>query len=379
MLYVCTAFRIDGLPSYTCVYENKNIDFYPLYIKNSGRTLYDISKDIEYISNRINDSECVIFNDSIQHIKNFNINNRNIYDADETIKSKYENDIKKDCIKLFLKFRNINKFPNWMKIRARAGYVYNYLMNKGVVYGYKIINPIWSMDTYSGRSKCSGFPLQGITDPFLANKNGDNIYINFDWISADLRVAAVMSNDHKLLKSFSDSDPYTFMADDYNKHGHDLSRDEAKTAILSSIYAFDVDSPASLFYPKLNKWMIKCRKKLSSDGYISSILNRKFIVDNFRTEKSAINASIQGSVAHAMQHSINRVWKIYPDNILADNHDSLVMTCSDDKNKISSMINDVANIMTTPFNGILKNNPVFPIVVSVGKEYKKWKKFKRYG
>ena len=239
--------------------------------------------------------------------------------------------------------------------------------------GYDRVEPIWSMHTFSGRSKAEGFSIQNQEGP-IRNINGDKMFIQFDWVSADMRAVAIMSGDPELNRSFEGSDPYAYMASQIEG----LERSECKKALLSSIYSLDHSNPAMHFYGGVRKWVIKCQNRLIEQDSLKSILKREFKISDKRNERSVFNATVQGSVAHAMQLCIRRTWDIFPDNILTENHDSLVMTCDDQPDIIKNVISKVSKIMVCPFEGILKTNPRFPIVVSIGKNYKRWQKYKRY-
>jgi hypothetical protein len=265
----------------------------------------------------------------------------------------------------------------WQVVRSRASVVYANLQRRGVIYGYELKHPIWGR-AYSGRSKCTGFNVQGLRQEHLTNVNSDNIYLNFDWVAADMRAVAIMSGDDKLRAAFESSDPYQVLVDHFNSgvETDKLSRNEGKRLMFKSVYSLDNDNPALDFYDGFKIWISECRAKLRRDGYLKSILGRKFSIAKDRTEKSVFNATIQGSVAHAMQICLRRVWDLFPDNVLTENHDSLVVTCSKDDAK--NKINEISKIMVQPFDGILKNNPQFPIKVSVGSGYKKWNSYRRY-
>jgi DNA polymerase I-like protein with 3'-5' exonuclease and polymerase domains len=123
--------------------------------------------------------------------------------------------------------------------------------------------------------------------------------------------------------------------------------------------------------------MAKCKQELKDNGYLCSMLGRKFVIDKERTELSAFNATIQGSVAHAMQLSIRKIWELFPASVLSEHHDSLVVTCKNDNNVIRDRIRAIIGIMSRPFGSISKEY-IFPVKVSVGSEYRKWTELKRY-
>lgn len=321
-------------------------------------------------------SKSVVLNDNKQHIMAFGGAESRIYDVDPP-------EVSYGSRTPILEAKKIStKQIGWMKkhdkqlweiIRADACAAYHFLQQKGLMLGYQRVEPIWSMHTFSGRSKAEGFSIQNQDGP-ISNINGDRVFLHFDWVSADMRAVAIMSGDPELNKSFEDSDPYAYMASQIEG----LERSECKTALLASIYSLDHSNPAMHFYEGVRQWVIKCQNRLIQNNSLKSILKREFHVTNKRTERSVFNATIQGSVAHAMQLCLKRAWDIFPDNVLTENHDSLVMTCSGESGTMKNIISEVSKIMVCPFEGILKSNPRFPVVVSIGKQYKRWQKYKRY-
>jgi hypothetical protein len=140
----------------------------------------------------------------------------------------------------------------------------------------------------------------------------------------------------------------------------------------------DDNNPAADFYPSFKAWIGACKLNIVRNGKLSSILGREFEISDDRDNKSVFNATIQGSVAHAMQNCLKRVWELYPQNLFLESHDSITLTSTSDKFDIRRKVSDVSRIMVQPFEGILKENPQFPIKVSIGSAYKKWKEYKRY-
>ena len=103
--------------------------------------------------------------------------------------------------------------------------------------------------TFTGRSKTSGFPIQGTTDKhdikLLPDKRG--YFIHFDWISADLRIASIISEDEELQESFKKSDPYDYIS---NILGEGFSRSDCKIEFLKPIYSLSPDAPILDLFPK---------------------------------------------------------------------------------------------------------------------------------
>jgi hypothetical protein len=376
--------------------ETKKLFFYTFYISGSGKTYYDIEKAKEEFrgffkvgaaSRFYSSGKDIIINDYKQHIIGFGLNNDStVYDVPiPQIPKRLEAKEMRAAILSILKAMLKIKPKGWHKLRADASLVYAHLQKKGTLFGYTKMSPIWSIDTYSGRSRATEFAIQGLSagDP-IANPNGDPIFIHFDWVSADIRAAAIMSQDQKLNEAFEDSNPYDYFASHINRHVSDdkLTRAEAKEALLASIYRMDMDGPVMEFYTGLKCWIRDSLKSLRDTGYAESIVGRKFRTGHRageeRSERSAFNATIQGSVASAMQATIHRAYKLFPDNILCETHDSLIITSHSDAKDIKHKIETIAKIMTHPFNGVLESDPAFPLVVSVGKEFGNWRPVKRF-
>jgi len=385
MLYVYTLFdkNRDSRPLIAGVYDadTKSLEFFTLYLRNTNKSIYDIERSAQRLGEIITSAKRVMLNDCKQHLIAYNFEYRglgHVLDVDvPPISSKMD---VKQCRKIvaavLAKMHKI-KPQYWQAVRAGASVVYSNLQKRGVLYGYEPRYPIWGR-VYSGRSKSTGFNVQGLGREHLTNPNGGKVFLNFDWIAADMRIITIMSGDEKLDLAFKHSDPYQYLVDHLNK-GVDrdrLVRDEGKRLMLSSAYSFDDDNPALDFYGGFRSWITRCRMRLARNGYLTSILNRRFSMTKGRTERSVFNAMIQGSVAHAMQLCLKRVWDLFYNDILTENHDSLVVTCS--KENASNEIIEISKIMIQPFKGILRDNPQFPIRVSVGSGYKNWSYYKRY-
>lgn len=387
MLYVCSLFdpNRDSRPLATAVYDagGHALQIYYLYLPKTGRTIYDIERDIDTIKTRVVSTDKVHINDFKRHLGAFAF--------DYTISGKiYDHPIGFD--RPDLDIANVKKLlvdgikrmksqgeSAWTKLRAEAAFVYQHLQRKGILFGYRREKTIWNMDTYSGRASTVGFNAQGRSakDP-IANTNGDTIFISYDWVAADYRIASLLSNDPLLLASFKGSDPYEFLAKHLNQGITEdlITRDRVKSASMGCLYSASMDNPALEFYQGLRQWKERSLAQLENQGYIESILGRRFMYGykcdgKDRTILSALNAAIQGSVAHAMHACLAAIWKIYPDKLLLESHDSIVMTAR--KDEVRRIITDVKPIVMHPFRGILKDDPVFPVKVGCGTVYKEWK------
>jgi hypothetical protein len=270
----------------------------------------------------------------------------------------------------------------WHRIVANAATVYAAIEDRGLTVFDNSVYPRWSQRTYSGRTKTSLYNIQGASDGEQivnpAGKRSDYL-LHFDWRAADIRVAALLSGDDDLISACQHLDPYQHVADLLNGGRKDgLTRDECKLALLTSINAMDTTAHIFDAFPGLRRWIAESKRKLSVGEPLYSILGRKYILEDGRSNLSVFNATMQGSIAHAMQLVVREVWEKFGLDLVAEIHDSVVMTCSRSNAVVKSVVNNVAGIMCYPFKGVLDSNPVFPVGVSVGNAWKSWKSLKVY-
>lgn len=358
---------------------------FKLFVEGEEQTLFEINQNIKKIQKIIlksNDVTDIVINNFYQSLEDFelpldtreyNVYSHKFYKLEKPIVS----DKDYTTINRVLDaFETVSKKP-YQKLQSNAAVVYKFLENRGILQNYSKQHPEWSLDTWSGRSKCLNFNVQGwhendhIRPP---NSLDSDVLIHFDWICADIRVAALLSGDKLLEKSFQHSDPYKVMEILINKNSDEkITRDECKLFLLKSINSFDVESQAlSEIYRGLGKWIYKQLIAINRQENLQSILGKTFKLDHAKNKKAILNGVMQGSVAHAMQNTIRRVWEKLPDGIVTEIHDSLVMSCNNEPATIKSTIKVVADIMTRPFKGYLDSNPFFPIKVSVGPRWKEW-------
>ena len=270
----------------------------------------------------------------------------------------------------------------WQKVVADAAVAYAAIEDRGLVVFDRSVYPRWSQRTYSGRSKTSIYNIQGAsTDELVRNPAGrhDDYFLHFDWRAADIRVAALLSGDEKLLRACGHTDPYQYVADFLNEgHQDGLTRDECKLALLTSINAMATDAHIFGAFPRLRQWIVECRQKLLAGEPLYSILGRKYVREEGRSDLSVFNATMQGTIAHAMQLAVRRVWEEFGLDLVAEIHDSVVVTCPHSNAVVKSTVNRIAEIMCYPFEGVLDSNPVFPVGVSVGNSWKAWKGLRVY-
>jgi DNA polymerase I-like protein with 3'-5' exonuclease and polymerase domains len=114
--------------------------------------------------------------------------------------------------------------------------------------------------------------------------------------------------------------------------------------------------------------------QIEKDGFSLSLLGRKFTMSEERTIKSAFNAQVQGTVAHAMQNTVYQVHQKFPENILTEVHDALIL-CSKAKD-VPEIVRGVSEVMLHPLDGISNVDARFPLKISLGAKWKKWKTYK---
>jgi hypothetical protein len=380
LYYVHTIFsKGRDRPVALVISHNSKIAIVPIYIRGNHLTYYRAQELVKAVKQKVFAvGNTIVLNDFKRHMAAFGLNDDvglTIYDTGlqhATISTMEQLDEVKDAIAAQLEYGPYK----WQEILARAAVVYKYLQDRGVLYFGNSVYPTWDLNTFSGRSKTSGTNIQGMSsEDDLMNISCDPILIHFDWVAADIRAIAFMSQDQKLLGSFIHNDPYQYMADKMVNVG--MNRGDCKRMLFEAIYSMNLNNEALLFYRGLRQWIQEMRHNVLTMKTTKSILGREFALSKDRSHLSIMNAMCQGSVAHAMQLSIRRIWDIYPDNILSEHHDSIVMTAKSTKSA-KKIIFDVAGIMLYPFEGILKDNPAFPLKVSIGRKFKQWALYKRF-
>jgi hypothetical protein len=158
-----------------------------------------------------------------------------------------------------------------------------------------------------------------------------------------------------------------------------ITREESKRYLLKSINSMDLTSIALTdIYPHLGQWIKKCGKSMHDGKPLQTILGRKFRLAHSKNQLSVLNGVMQGSVAHAMQSVLRRVWEKLPDRIVCEIHDCLIVSTPPEPSQIKAIIDIVAPIMCKPFEDLLDDNPFFPINVSVGNRLRRFKHYRTY-
>jgi len=337
---------------------DKTAKWHYFYLKGTHKTIYEIENNIIAFRELFNEP-CMI-NDFKSHVQAFNLPrnvNYDVYDIAIPL-IKIGDDPKKSLIAAASEFKQ--ESSEWMKIRANASVVYQVLENTGILFFNVKKYPIYHMDTFSGRSSTTGFNVQGTSEKDeIRSMQCFSNFVHLDWLSADLRMAAIMSDDDVMLRSFEVSDPYDFISEATGDR-----RDLVKRLFLKSLYSFKFDHPVFEVYPKFKDFLNDRLDKLRSVGYLESILGRRFYLKGDRNELSVFNAQFQGSVAHMMHFVLINFYKLLPEYILTEMHDSIVMSCS--HTDIKSVVDKAVGIMVKPMNYVM------PVKVSSGTKWKEW-------
>lgn len=381
-----------GRPRCTGIKDGNTIRVCDLYRPGAGKTIKKIDITKKVIRDIIIEANArrrkIIISDFKSHISAYDLprdhREWNVYDVHlNDLKSSEDPEVDHSNIRRVLDKFSVVETQEYQKILAQAAIVYQDLEDVGLLINHHPVQPKWSQKTFSGRSKSTGFNIQGLSEDYHVTPQGGQEYdmmIHFDWICADIRVASIISQDLELQQAFEDSDPYTKLMNELNSNNESneiIDREECKKYLLKSINSMDLTSVAlSGVYKRLGKWIHRC-KGIASDGKpLKTILNRSFRLSQAKNELAVLNGIMQGSVAHAMQLVLRRIWDRIPNKLITEIHDCLVVSSSPDDAK--AVIDIVAPIMLHPFRGILDDDPAFPLQVSVGKKWKKWKLYRIY-
>jgi hypothetical protein len=357
MLTVLTSFD-DGLPLASLVISGSKRTYVPLYVKGTGVKLNKIEENVGSIR-RIIENYPVMVNDFKSHVKAFGLSRRVDYEVFDAglINPGPSREELDGC-------GFVSGNDRYRSLIANVSVVYQGLEDRGVFDGYKRVFPRYFLSTLSGRSKTVGYNIQGATSDLIRHING-GVFVHFDWVSADLLMVAVISGDNDLLSMFGESDPYSIISKSIG-----IDRSECKRAFFSALYSLDVDHPIFMLFPVLKKWIGDCVVKLDRDGYLESLLGRRFYLSG-SNRLGVFNSQFQGSVVHALHNVMVKSFADYGYYLVTEIHDSLVFACN--KSLLSSLIKDVGDMMLHPFDDLKLR---MPFVVSVGTRWRHWRVFK---
>lgn len=385
-LYIYTLFEKDGKPCCTGIKIGREATVFDLFRKGSKRLVAEIYRDRALIRDLIVGASWrghkIVTSDFKSHLVGYKLpldtRQYNVYDLHLPELKSTGSQVKDwQVVRQVLDKMAQQTTREYQKLIANAGVVYQDLENRGLLVNFCHMHPLWSQKTFSGRSKTSGFNIQGYTEPFQilpTTSHERDVVIHFDWICADIKVAGILADDRKLLRTFQASDPYEAMALELKPHGQ-VTRNECKIALLKAINSMDLLSTAlTEVYPALGRWIERCRVTMQrGDGYLETLLGRRFRITQAKNQLAVLNGIMQGSVAHGMQNVIRKVWERLGSRLIAEIHDSLVVTSPPDQHEIRATIKTTGEVMLHPFAGLLPTNPAFPFKVSIGRRWREWK------
>lgn len=387
-LCICTLFDTKDRPLVAGIFlpDCGVLKIFPLLARGAQTSLYQVEMNKLYLSEIVQqaamNNRTIVTTDFKRHLGYLDLPlepaiQYNAYDLCwNAVVKIHDLDKLAPAVENILRRMAAARLHKWQLVLASAAPVYQSLENAGIMVGNMLHRPRWTQQTFSGRSKTTVFNAQGLDDSLeIMNPRGTetDYFVYFDWISADMNVAARLSGDEALIESFAQSDPYSAMR---SMVGEELSRDECKLLLLKTVNSLQFESEvATSMFPKLGNWMRSVQTKIERDRCTETVLGRRFHLDKARNELALINGMLQGSVAHGMQIAVRRVWERYSTNLLLEVHDSMALSCPD--YAVKGLIRGVSEIMVQPFAGMI-DDWYFPTRVSIGKAYKKWKPIRIY-
>lgn len=379
MQHVLTLFDYTTSPPtpLQSIVVGETVRFFTFYLRGTGIKLKAIEEQIAIFRDQLEvNATCI--NDFKSHVAAFRLDPHVEYEVFDMnlpplkLKPQNEKQGKRLLAKLAVEFVKMDQ-ATWNQLLANASVVYQHLEDLGVRNGYKRLNVHYSLETVTGRSKTLGDNVQGTTeqDDIHSTRDENTILVHFDWVAADLCMAAHMSGDEAMLESFRESDPYTSIVNYLNDPKFD--RAACKGMFLKSFYSLRTDSPIFDVFPTFKEWMIDRVNFMRLNGYVESIMGRRFRGSN---ELSVFNSQFQGSVVHAMQATLVRLFYECGSNFVAEIHDSLVLSAPE--SDVGALINQVVPVMISPLDGWLESPPRMPFKVSIGRKWKQWKRLREY-
>jgi len=350
-------------PLVTAIFDG-NLEVIPLYIKGTKRSLFDVQRDVDLIAKRASESDHIILNDAKSHFTTFNIKSDQAYQADVSLPRRLTYN---QYVMLFKSMFPLKvEKDHWRKLIADASKAYLTMESRPIYLDEMRVFPRYSITTFSGRSKCTGFNLQGASEGTPVKTKDGEFFVCLDWTAADLRVAAAMSNDEELEALFEESDPYSSLAETLK-----ITRQDCKRMMLRTLYALDLESPLLDLFKKLKSWVVERLAFMKENGYLPSLLGRRFKL-KARDQRSVFNATLQGTVAHALHSALAQIDSRLGRFLLTERHDSIVFACN--AAILPKVLRESVEIMKKPLEGL----PTMPLKVYIGKEWKRWKFYKAF-
>lgn len=358
-------------PLYAAI-RNEETEFLPLYMKGLNTKVYTVHENLRKIQRTIENSP-VFINDAISIFRHINLDPSDKYEIYETNKLDENHnqvyDPQAAVNELNRLLESEFKKETWRLVKGNAAAIYSELEKRGIKYGPRIKHPMYDMKTYTGRSRTSGFNIQGAddNDPIKHVCRDYDHMVCCDWSAADMRMMGYLSGDKFIEEAFENGDPYQYMAGLISTSDLEITRSEIKKEILMGIYALDLSNPMFGLFPEFKEWS---QDKINRQDF-KTILGMQL---EGRNERSSFNGMIQGSVAECIQ-SVLITLRSIQECILAETHDSLILSCS--KSNVVNVVEIIKKVMTkplAPFGIDIK----FPVHIYIGKQWKQWNHYKTF-
>ena len=225
---------------------------------------------------------------------------------------------------------------------------------------------------------------QEIRKVFIAEKGFK--LVAFDYSQIELRLAAIISQDKKMIESFKNNeDIHSTVAKEIFGSDHYKNRQKAKVINFGILYGMGVNSltkslgtdrkKAQIFlndyFKKFNgiaDYIKKTKKSVYEKGFSQTLYGRKRFFPEINSklpfirasvERMAINAPIQGSSADIIKLAMKEIWSFLEKNKLIENvkpiaqiHDELIFEIKEDLVKKISL--KIKKIM----ENVLEKNPI---------------------
>lgn len=304
---------------------------------------------------------------SPQQVKNFINSNLGFNIQNTSVKTL--NDIKKKdssgFIELLLQYRGISKLYNTYILPFE---------NEHIQSDNKIHAMFNQTGTVTGRFSSQNPNMQnqpsqdefGLRDIFIAEPN--NILFSADFASQELRLAAIVSNDEKMISAFNEGKDLHLMTansaynlnipDEYlittnekyeeykNKFGKE--RKKAKFINFGILYGASAYGVSNLtgedenkskemvenyynYYKGIKEMKSNAERFVQKNKYVENMFGRKrrFNEINSNAKRQAVNFLIQGTAADMLKICLGRVWKLVKENpeikIISTIHDEIII------------------------------------------------------
>lgn len=210
--------------------------------------------------------------------------------------------------------------------------------------------------------------------------------VSFDYSQIELRIAAIISQDKKLLKTFKDGeDIHSAVSQEIFGNTSQESRRKAKVINFGILYGMGVNSLSKSLetdrknaqeylnnyfekFSGLADYIQKSKDEIKEKGFSTTLYGRKRFFPEINSklpfiraaaERMAVNAPIQGTAADIIKLAMKDIWKLLiKEKLLKDVrpvaqiHDELIFEIK--KDKLNETVPKIKNIMET----VLDKNPI---------------------